>query len=266
MSEMSFSSNIVEQQFDTPKSAVGIYELPCGVVFPDGSLVTEVQVREMTGREEDLLASSKLAPVKKINALLVACTERIGHVTDKQAISQIIYGMTQGDRVFLLIAIRRASLGDDIPLEHACPACEQKGYYIQDLSELTIKAMKDPLKRVYDVVLPSGKTAKFRAGSGADEERLAKVADDEKLSVMLLCRTQEIAGKTPSINDIKGLSFRDRQALRAAFEEHDGGVDTTTELVCSSCGHAFKLDIDLGNQGFFFPERIRKDLSQRYSI
>jgi hypothetical protein len=263
---MSFTSNIIEQQIETPKSAVGIYELPCGVVSPEGNLIQEVQVREMTGREEDLLASAKMPPVKKINALLCACTERVGHITDKQTIAQIISGMTQGDRVFLLMAIRRASLGDELPLEQECPSCEQMGYYIQDLSELNVKPMKDPMKRSYEVALPSGKTVKFRSGNGADEERLSKVADDEKPSFMLLCRTEAINGKAPTIHDIKGLSFRDRQALRDAFEENDGGVDTAIDMTCSHCGHTFKTEVELGSQGFFFPDRAQKSLKQKYSI
>jgi hypothetical protein len=266
MSDMSFTGNIVEQQIETPKSSVGIYELPCGFVTSDGVLLTEVQVREMTGREEDLLASNKLSPIKKINALLIACTERIGHITDKAHINQIVMSLPQGDRVFLLMAIRRASLGDDLPLEEECPSCNTKGFYIQDLSELTIKPMKNPLRRSYEVVLPSGKTLQYRLGTAADEERVAKVSDDEKLSMMLLCRTEAINGKAPSINDIKGLSFRDRQAVRDAFEDVDGGVDTTTDMTCPQCGHAFKVDVDLGNQGFFFPQRALKTLSQRYSI
>jgi hypothetical protein len=266
MSEQTFVSNIVEQQIETPKSSIGIYELPCGFVTPDGTLLTEVQVREMTGREEDLLASNKLPPLKKINALLIACTERIGHITDKASIHQIVLSLPQGDRVFLLMAIRRASLGDELPLEETCPACDVKGYYIQDLSELTIKPMKDPMKRSYEVALPSGKVVKYRLGTAADEERVGKVADDEKLSMMLLCRTESINGKVPSVHDIKGMSFRDRQALRDAFEDVDGGVDTSVEMTCSSCGHSFKQDVELGNQGFFFPQRAQKALSQKYSI
>lgn len=261
-----FSESINQQQLETPKSTVGIYELPCGYIDPQGVLHIEVQLREMTGREEDLLASNKIAPQKKINALIAACTERIGNVTDKMQIQNIISTLTQGDRVFLLIAIRRTTLGDDLPMEEECPECKMKGNYIANLGTLDIKRMADPMRRVFDMTLPSGKTIRFRVSNGSDEDRVAKVPDEEKLSMMLLCRTEVLNGKPPTMMDIKNLGWRDRQALRDAFEDNDGGVDSSLELGCPACGHEFKRDLDLGAQGFFFPGRVQRDLKKRSSI
>lgn len=264
--QITFSGTITQQQLETPKSTVGVYELPCGYIDPHGALHVEVQLREMTGREEDLLASSKMSPQKKINALLASCTERIGNITDKAQIASTIMQLTQGDRVFLLIALRRTTLGDELPMEEECPSCKAKSNHIADLGTLDIKKLPDPMRRVFDLTLPSGKQVRFRLANGNDEERVAKVPDEEKPSMMLLTRLEVFNGKPPTMQDVKSLGWKDRQALRAAFEDNDGGVDSSMEVSCPACGHTFKRDLDLGARGFFFPDRVQRDLRTKSSI
>lgn len=263
--QMTFSSNITQTQIETPKSAQGLYELPCGYIDPSGVLHVEVHLREMTGREEDLLASAKVSAQKKVNALLVACTERIGNISDKGQIQNIIPLLTQGDRVFMLVALRRTTLGDELPLEEECPSCNVKSNYIADLGTLERKPMADPMRRVFDMTLPSGKTVRYRVGNGLDEERVLKVPDEEKPSMIFLSRTELLNGKPPTMLDIKNLGWKDRQALRAAFEDIEGGLDSKLELACPACGHEFDRDLDLGAQGFFFPDRVQNGLKRKSS-
>ena len=261
----SFSQNILETMMDNPKSTQGIFDLPCGYLDANGVLHTEVQVREMTGREEDLLASNKISPVKKINALLAACVVRLGSIENRELIGQAVVNMTQGDRVYTLLAVRMASLGNDYPVEQKCPECGVESNYLLDLGTLEKKTLAEPMIRVRDIELPSKKQARIRLATGADEERTAKVRDEEKPSMLLLCRTELLDGKMPTLLDIKNLSWRDRQALRSAMEDFDGGVDGTLEMTCNACNHEFKRDLDMGATGFFFPERALKALKQKSS-
>ena len=263
--EVTFSGNITQNQIETPKSSQGVFELPCGFIDSSGVLHREAHLREMSGREEDLLASPKMTPQKKINALLAACTERIGSIVDRGQIQAVIPSLTQGDRVFVLVSLRRTTLGDELPMEEECPECKVKGNYIADLGSLDVKPLADPMKRVFDLTLPSGKTARFRLGNGNDEERIAKVADDEKPSMAFLCRLELLDGKPPSLMAVKSLGWRDRQELRAAMEEQDGGLDSALDLTCPACGHDFQRDLDLGAQGFFFPARTQKGWKKRSS-
>ena len=265
MSEISFSANIIEQQYDTPKSTQGIYELPSGYIDAAGVLHSEIHVREMTGREEDLLASSKMAVGKKINSLLSACTIRIGTIIDKAQIAAIIPQLTQGDRIFLLLALRRTTLGDEYPVEEVCPECSAKSFHILNLGDLDIKQLPDRMVRAWDIPLPSGRTARVRIALGSDEDKVSKVAEEDRPSAMLLTRTELLDNRPPSVADLQGLSWRDRGALRAAMEEYTEGVDSTLEITCPSCQHEFKRDMDMGAEGFFFPERAQKALSRKYS-
>lgn len=264
--KVSFSETVVQNQLETPKSTHAEFNLPCGYLDGNGVLHSEIHLREMTGREEDLLASNKLSPQKKINMLVSNCLERIGTITDKSQFPLIVPQLPIGDRVYLLLALRRTSLGDDYPVEETCPSCSVSGRYVLNLGDLDIKRMPDPTRRVFDTTLPSGKTVRFRIGNGLDEERLAKVSDEDKPSTMLLSRTELLNGKAPTMADIKTLSWRDRQALREAFDENDGGVETGMDLMCPACGHEFNKDLDMGQQGFFFPQRALKDSKKKSSI
>lgn len=263
--KISFAEIVTQNQLETPKSTHGVYELPCGFIDNTGTLHTEIHLHEMTGREEDLLASNKLSPQKKINAIAANCLERIGTITDRTAFPAILTQLPIGDRVFLVIALRRTSLGDEFPVEDTCPSCSAKSNYVLDLGDLEVKKLPDPMRRVFDETLPSGKKVRFRLGVGADEEKILKIADEEKPSAMLLARTEMLDGKIPTLNDLKSLSWRDRQALRALMEEKDGGVDTSLDMTCPACGHEFQRELDLGQQGFFFPDRVQKGLKTKSS-
>lgn len=265
MADITLSEVVLQNQLETPKSPHGSYELPCGYIDDNGELHTEVHLREMTGREEDILAAPKLSPQRKINQVIINCVESIGSITDKNLITQIVPNLPVGDRVFLIISLRRVSLGDEFPVEDKCPACSAKNGYILDLGDLEVKKMADPMKRVFDVKMPSGKSIRFRVGLGLDEDKLAKVPDSDKPTMALLSRIELLEGKAPTVQAVKDLSFRDRQHLRALYEETDGGVDTSLELVCPACAHTFEREMDMSELGFFFPERVLKDSKKNFS-
>lgn len=252
-------------QMETPKGTTGIYELPCGYLDPrTQELVREVEVREITGHEEDMLASQQIPSPQKISSLLAGCVTRIGEVTDKGLIAGMVQDMTLGDRVFLIFSIRRVTLGDELPVREKCPECKTTTLFMVDLEEdLDPKPMPDPMKRVYDVVLPSGIKARFRVSTGRDEAHLAKLAKRQKqksdaLSQSILLRLELLGDEKPTLKMVKSLGMRDRNFLREQFQEVEGGVDTTLELECPACGYEWEKDLDLSAANFFFPGGRRR--------
>ena len=248
-------------QMETPKGANGVYELPCGYLDPvTRELVKEVELREITGHEEDMLASKQVPSHAKITQLLAGCVTRIGAVTDPGLIAGIVQNLTVGDRVYLIFSIRRVTLGDELPVREKCPECKTTTLFMVDLGEdLQPKPMKDPMKRVFDVTLPkSGIEARFRVSTGTDEANLAKLNKRSKhkadaLSQALLMRLEMLGGEKPTLKMVKSLGMGDRNFLRSQYQEVEGGVDTTLELECPSCGHEWEKDLDLSAANFFFP-------------
>jgi len=252
-------------QMETAKSTEGIFELPCGYLDVNTQeVIKDVQIREITGREEDMLASSRLSSTQKISSLLTGCVVRIGVVTDKGHITRIVQNLTVGDRFFLIFAIRRVTLGDDFPVRERCPECGVKTLFMVDLGEdLTVRSMPDPSRRLYDVVLPSsGVLARFKVSTGMDEERLAKIRKHNKnmdaLSQGILMRLELLGDEKPTLRMVQDLGMRDRHYLREQFQSVEGGVDTTLELECPSCGNEWEKELDLGGTGFFFPGGRRR--------
>ena len=246
-------------QMETQKSTLGVFELPCGYIDPKTQeLITDVEVREITGYEEDMLASDKIPNSQKITLLLTGCIVRFGVVTDATRIGRMVQNLTTGDKTFLVFAIRRVTLGDELPIRERCPSCGVSTLFIVDLKEeLQAKVMPDRRKRVFDVVLPSGKTARFRVSSGTDESRLARMRGKKKNldgpSQAILMRLELLNDEPPTLKMVKSLGMSDRRYLMKKFLEVEGGIDTTLELDCPACGYDWKKDLDMKTASFFSP-------------
>lgn len=253
-------------QLNEPKSTQGVFTLPCGYIDGTGTLHTEVEVREITGNEEDMFVSSAIPDSKKLSELIYRCTTRIGTVTDRGQLSQVCKELPVGDRVFLMFAIRRATFGDSYPFEDECPECKKKRLYEINLKDLDMKEMTDKTKRIFEAVLSNGKKVEFRTLLGLDEEKLSKFQKkDDALSQMMLTRITAYNGLPVTLDVLKGLSMKLRQEIRELFDQVDGGVDTTLEMECPDCGAEFERDIDVSQPGFFFPSQVRKTSKRKSS-
>ena len=237
---MGAEQTMTVQQMETPHSAVGSFNLPCGYIDPSTQeLHTEVEVREITGYEEDMMASDKVVARKKLDLLLGGCVTRIGTISDQAKIKKVVKELPVGDRVYLLFAIRRVTLGDELPIREKCPSCSTSNLFVVDLKDLDVKEMEDRRKRLFDIKLPSGKEVRFRVSTGQDEAKMADIQKRHKndmLSMALLMRIELLDGEPADIKAIKSLGMRDRKALRTAMEKSEGGVDTALELECPVLG------------------------------
>lgn len=242
---------------EEPKSTQSVFDLPCGFIDAAGELHTEVAVRELSGAEEDLLAQKQITPFKKFNELLSRCTLRLGTITERGRISAAVNSLTVGDRLFLLFAIRRISLGDGYTFDMECPnaECKAKKSYTIQLSSLEVRKMPEPKKRIYDVSLPSGATARYRVSTGADEERTSKLdtkTESAALSKGILMRLELLNGVPPELPAVVAMSLKDRLSLRSKWDKVEGGVDTEAEMQCPVCSFEFKKDVEV-TPNFFFP-------------
>jgi hypothetical protein len=268
-----------QQQLEEPKAPIGIYELPCGYIDPDSKeLVNDVELKEITANEEDLLANEKIAEEKKLSELLVRCVTRLGKYrqSDEQYRDRLL-DLTIGDRTYLIFCIRRVSLGDTYPFVQKCPACEVNQLFMLDLSELEVRKMADPMKRQYECKTPTGKTVKYHVMTGHDEALIAKFGKSgmDKVSLSVFARLDElngakvqkqpVAGKPKDLHLVKNLGLRDMEAIQMSFEENEGGVETSMDMSCPNCQHDFKQDLDVGQTGFFFPSRALRDWKKNSS-
>jgi len=258
----------MDPQIEHPKSAVDGYELPCGYLDSEGNLHTSVVVREMTGEEEEILAARSMQGNKKINMILSRCTQQVGDFNGG-SVERIIPDLTQGDRVYLLIAIRRASLGDEMPFATKCPACEQDARFVLDLADLETVKMEDPRKRTYELTLPkTGKKVVMKVLTGRGEDAIGKASKRGKdiISTAIFARVETFDGKPPTVRDLKMLPLVDRNFLQNSWEDHEGGVDTEVQIDCPGCGNEYDTQLDISQQGFFNPSATLKSWKKKYSF
>lgn len=243
-------------QMDEPKGSTLIVELPCGYLAENGQIYREVVVREIDGEVEDMLANKKISPEAKSTELVIRCIERIGPYSDRETIAKIVPQLLIGDSVFLILAIRRVTVGDVFYFTEKCPSCEKNGQYQLDLSsDLEVKVMPDPAKRSYAAKLPNGMNVVFHPMRIQDEKALAQFKKnvEDRATLSLIARVDSLNGEKPTIPGLKKLGFKQRSALRALFESVEGGVDTGLQLTCVNpeCGEEFERELDINQKGFF---------------
>lgn len=263
---------IIEEGLEQPSSSVGVLELPCGLYVPvkdeeEPTIITECEVREITGDQEDMLASKKVPSFRKMGQLVAGCVTRLGQVTEPGILSTLIPRLPVGDRVFLLLRIRQITLGDMLPYAATCPHCDKEALYKVDLNTVVVKNMADRTKRVFKDTLPSGHEVTFHVMLGSDEEKVyASARESDKVSMMILARLDLLNGKPPNLSMIKALGMRDRNHLRDRFDEVEGGVETDVQFACTHCGEEFEEDLDISQQGFFFPSAMLRKWKRKSSI
>ena len=218
------------------------FELPSG---------TELELREMTGAEEELLTNQRLIRSgEAINQVLRNCFVRLGEKTDPD-LSEVM-NLLSGDRLFALVRLRQISLGDEVELELSCPnsACRMTNFVTVNLEDLKVTPYGEEREFVFK--LPgSKKTERFGYLDGHKEKRLASLREPNISSAMLI-RILDIDGKAPSKKSLAEMSMRDRNALRQEMSRVDAGIDTSVETECDGCGTKIRTRLE-AEPAFLFP-------------
>ena len=257
------SSPVIEDLEDQAKSPIGAFKLPNGFVDDDGTLVQDVVVRELTGNEEDILTSGKMAVHHRMQLIMENCVTQLGHYKPHHIKwSQMIKKLPVADRLFLMLKIRTVSLGAAYSFTIECPSCQSSSHQTVSLDDFIISPMKNPLERVWNGVLPrSKKPYVMRVQTGLEEDKVAQAGVDGKdiLSTVLLVRLVELDGVSPvTLQMVKQLGLADRNHLRDDMKSHEGDIDSSVDIKCPHCMHEFKREIDIGDSGFFFPTATPK--------
>jgi hypothetical protein len=238
-----------------------VFDLPTGWLDPEtGRIHTRVEIREMTGYEEDLIGDQRLPYHVRMNRILAGCTVKIGDVTDKGKLERIMDELTSVDRMKILLMIRVASLGPMFDFNAQCPHCRVTGKYQVDLLTLQFAGLKDPKIRQYQVDLPSGKKATCRVLTGATEAKAITIPAGEVISGMILLRLVDLDGKgEPSLDDVKKMGLRDRMFLRQRFDDLEGGFERNIQVECRGCKQEFETQLDLGLFEMFYQDLRKKE-------
>lgn len=242
-------------------------QLPIGHVEADGRLARTAMIRKMRGHEEALLYDATLSSGQLVTALLAGCVTRLGDADGvTPAVAARLYS---ADRNYLLLEIRRHTLGDTLPCAYVCPACDGEVAVVEDLSQLAVRRHDGATApESASVTLEDGyrdrdgamqTDLRIRLPRGDDEEFVADVAERDPLRARdaLALRCIERFGTLPhtaleayGIRILRDLTMGDRHAIYRALDDEAPGADFRRSLRCPHCAAKFEALLDADS--FFF--------------
>ena len=234
-----------------------VFEMLAGYKDKDGVTHKEFTLREMTGKDEEAIHKSdvKNNGSKVVTVLLSRCVTSIGTLTPKSVGKQkwedIIRSLYVGDQDYMLLQLRKISIGEEVELNHVCPnkECKAKLHTTLTLDELEVTPFQG--EREIEFELPRGykdkkgvkhTTGTMRLPTGLDREVLTPLAKTnlakaETVMLTRLCKFDDGAYVDDDV--MSSLSIRDREYLQKLLQKHHFGVKLETEVTCDSCGETF---------------------------
>lgn len=238
--------------------------LPIGYSDESGNLHRQAVIRKMSGHEETLLYDSSLTTGKLVTKLIHACLVKLGNLDpiDAEAVKRLY----TADRNYLLLELRRFTLGDQLQTSYLCPRCGSLVTLIEDLSKIEVRHLDEGqvLDNIYlelqdgyldrQGVLHSKMTLALPRGT--DEEFVASMAEKDPLkaqdALVLRCikgfgTLSKAALEAYGVKILRDLTLGDRRQLYNAFNGQMPGVDFKRSLICNGCGAVFEEVLDVSN-------------------
>ena len=241
-------------------------ELPSrGKFYPDSHPLHNqetVEIKYMTAKEEDILASSTL--IKK------------GLVIDRLLKNILILDIDPstilvGDRSALMIAARISSYGFEYKAQVVCNECTREQDYLFDLRKANLQQLCfdnsfltgnhivfNSEKNIFEVMLPKSKaTLGIKMLTGRDEKEPVDVQNDENMVTSVLSRFSfSVNGdEDPSLVSqfIDNMLAADSRYLRAILADLTPNIDLKQDFVCKHCAASEDREVPLTAE-FFWPE------------
>jgi hypothetical protein len=209
-------------------------------------------LRPLTGYEEEWLARHHDVPnAIRTTRLLDAC---VLSLDDEEPPRDMARRMLVGDRDYLVLQLRRLTLGDRVLAVVDCPACGSQMDIDFDAAAIPIEGGTLDT-HTHEIELPAQaghptRVVRFRLPSGDDQEAVLGL-DVETAADKLLERC--LLSGTPVL-----LALEQKACVITAMEERASRVELELELSCPECTHAFVMPFD--TTAFFLDElRITAD-------
>jgi hypothetical protein len=245
------ATSVLEDLSKQPTMAAppdGQVELPGGLIGADGKVITTAIVRELTGEDEERLARINMRTQLPywLKTMLLSAVEAIG--TEKPT-EEMLQNLLVGDREALILGIRIATYGNDMPTHLICPDCGKEQDVAIELSEdIPVKKLDNPEVREFEVELRRGRKAMVNLPTVAVQDAVVdpQINDAERKTETLVRCVTRLDGKRPNREDVRHLGLADRATLLNFLADHQPGPDyTQVALPCTGCERDFPLSIGL---------------------
>lgn len=246
----------------------GLFILPGGYILDDGVCHKEVKLRQLTGKEEEIIvgADSESNIPAILTRVLANCLERVGQI--KEINAEIVRRLLICDRDYLLLKLRQITFGDRIDARVQCPneLCKKPMDIDFDIRKIEIER-KDIGKGIFFHTLSSHSSYKdrdniihseieFRLPNVSDQEQIAEIykVNQSMALTKLIARCLIRIGSISIVDEdlVQSLSIPARREINLRMQEVSPKVDLQINIRCPECGTNFSSPFDIQN---FFLEK-----------
>ena len=251
--------------------------LPGGYVDVEGNLHRKIDVVPLSGREEELLASScNSETASLVTTVLSRCVRRIGNISPVS--EQVARNLLVADRQYLLLKLREVTFGDRVSASILCPwpDCGKRvsiAFSVADIPFVESQEKGPLFKRTMSPeAAPPGEDSLmsreiiFRLPSGEDQEVVSPLlSQNEAMALTTLlsrCVIQIGDMDHPGPEAMANLPSLTRMEIERHMESTAPKIQMEMDAGCPECGRQFIIPFD--PQAIFFGDlRISKDLLLR---
>jgi hypothetical protein len=253
-----------------PNAGVVTVELPCGYLS-EGKLHKDAEIVPMTGLIRKMIARPEIrqSPAKVIDTLLIQCVKSIGPASRVR--KDVTDRLFLGDRDFLVLEIRKASLGDRVTSILQCDSCNAKLEVGVDIStEVKIKKLTDVPHKIEDKFVTfeiqsdnPEVNAKFRLPTGEDQHAVSHlyrknpVEANYALYQRCLVEWNGVPSNECDPRLFDSLPLRVIDYVDSQFMEFLPGPDMRVPVDCVECGKEMILAMESSDFLFPLPRRER---------
>jgi hypothetical protein len=233
----------------------------------------EVEIREMTAKEEDILSSKSLIQKGVVLDRLLQSV-----LVDK---SINVEDLLVGDKSAILMAVRISGYGEEYETKVTCPGCSSVSKHSFDLNECEVRgpfspetcknekvssAITETPDGAYLVNLPRSKAqVEIIMLTGKEEKKIVahqemrrkKKLPENILTTQFKILIQSVDGSTEAhqvASFIDKMPALDSRFLRKVIVEISPNIDLTQEFVCEECGYEQDMGVPI-SADFFWPEQ-----------
>lgn len=223
-----------------------IVTLPGGYVNAAGEIVTEVEVRELTGKDEEAIARS--TSVGK--ALLLILSRGVVRIGEEKATEEMLDSLLAGDRDFLMVAIYKVTFGSTTELQGICGKCNEiKDVEIDIDSDIKVKP-KLNRERIFtldckvgpvEIALPTGHTQKELVNNA--DKSVAELTTILLENCVHSIDGMDVLGKA----QVQNLGITDRRKIAEEINKRNFGPQFEDVAVkCPDCESEVTVPVNLG--------------------
>jgi hypothetical protein len=237
---------LMPQAPDTAVSlALGLYH--------NGEYYTDVEVRELTGADEEVLAKVK-DEVASFSTVIALGTVRVGPMEMEgktlQERKSLLGGLLIGDRDKLFLSVVRVTFGDKKQVAFTCMHCGEGQEVDLLLSEDFPQTDGDVSSRLFSYVTNKGDSVEYRLATGEDQEQVLDkpISLAEQNTLMLARCITKVNGElaVDPLGFARSLGMKDRSALLNELASKQPSVSLEVTTTCAACGEEVPLSVSWG--------------------